>query len=95
MRDNALMLLLHSMAPGVLLDAEGRSLLRTMGKAWGEEAPPLLAAVFRALFPNTLSTSGGNPAAAESRALAVAHLLPALITCAIHRSAACRKPYKI
>lgn len=63
-------------------DAEGASLIRTLGKAWGEEAPLALFALFRPLILRSALVGAQDSAAAETGALAVAYLLPALLKCA-------------
>ena len=73
-------------APARWLDVEGASLIGTMGKAWGEEMPHSMASLLRMLFlrqkhPYRPPGAEGT-AAVESCALGVAHLLPALVTCA-------------
>ena len=64
------------------LDAEGRSLIGTLRKAWGDDAPGHLAAVLQTILVRWLHLEalGGTqlPAATETCALAVAHLLPVL-----------------
>lgn len=64
------------------LDAQGGSLIRTLGKAWGDEAPAGLMQILRMLVARRGQAGPQQrAAAAESCALAVAHLLPALLRC--------------
>ena len=69
------------------LDAEGSSLIRTLGKAWGGDAPYKLSRLFaRLVLRHVNSTSGSEAgsAATETCALAVAYILPALLKYALH-----------
>ena len=66
-------------SPAEWLDAEGSSLIRTLGKAWGEYRPGRLAKIFEILVVRHLSpTAGrkGDPAVSQTCALAVAYILP-------------------
>ena len=60
------------------LDAEGGSLIGTLRKAWGNDAPEPLAWILSQLVGRIFTTEG-DPAAAETAALAVAHLLPVVL----------------
>ena len=85
MKDHAVRLLLQPGCDGELtswLDAEGGSLIGTLRKAWGDDAFSGLADVLRIIVVrwHRLKALGGIqlPAATETCALAVAHLLPVL-----------------
>ena len=63
------------------LDAEGSSLIRTLGKAWGGEAPLRLSRLFEGLVLRIYDTTTGSdagPAASQTCSLAVAYILPTL-----------------
>lgn len=64
------------------LNAEGASLIGTLRKAWCDDAPRNLAMLYVIIVQRQLQTEA--PAADDSCALAVAHLLPALLKCASH-----------
>ena len=69
------------------LDAEGSSLIRTLGKVWGGNAPYELSRLLERLVLrhfNSMSGSGAGSAASETCSLAVAFILPALLKYALH-----------
>ena len=59
-------------------EAEGRSLIGTLRKAWGEEAPVVVTFLVRILLDWRRAIEPGDTAAEESIAMGVAHLLPVL-----------------
>lgn len=61
------------------LDAEGISLIGTLGKAWEDDAPRTLGRLLKLLVVRGQHTGRQNPGAAKSCALGVAHLLPAML----------------
>ena len=64
------------------LDAEGSSLIRTLGKAWGGDAPFILARLFEGLVLRHFKPTAGSevrPAASQTCSLAVAYILPTLL----------------
>lgn len=61
------------------LDTEGASLIGTLRKAWGDEAPRHLGGFLLELLERGQRLGLESPAAAESCALGVAHLLPVLL----------------
>ena len=66
-------------------DEEGAGLIRTLCKVWRHDAPPALAQLLstflrRGLLPTTLDFAASK----RTRALAVAHLLPAMLRWATH-----------
>ena len=68
------------------LDAEGSSLIRTLGKAWGEDAPFRLASLFEVLVLRHVSPtmdSEAGSAASQTCPLAVAYILPTLLRYAL------------
>ena len=62
------------------LDAEGASLICTLGKAWGEDASRRLAELCRKLIVRSV-VPGATAAAVESCGLGVAHLMHAMVKC--------------
>ena len=72
------------------LDAEGASLIGTLRKAYGNQAPLSLVQLLARLVERAEVLGAGHPAAAETRALCVAHLLPAVLRCALSLRS-CRK----
>lgn len=66
------------------LDAEGASLICTLRKAWGDDAPWSLGFLLEAIVVRGMKDGRDLPAAAESAALGTAHLLPALLRCDLH-----------
>ena len=65
------------------LHAEGASVIRTLGKAWGEGAPSALLFLFTEQIMRGLETVAEDPAAAESCALWIVHVLPTVIKCGL------------
>ena len=61
------------------LDAEGASLIGTLRKAYGNEAHLGLLQLIDQLVERAEELGAGHPAAAETRALGVAHLLPVVL----------------
>ena len=59
-------------------EAEGRRLIGTLRKAWGEEAPFQVAFFVEFLLDWRREIKPGDTAAEESIAMGVAHLLPVL-----------------
>lgn len=62
-------------------DVEGASFIRTLGKAWGEDAPAKAFRLCVALIARSSESGAPGSAAAGSGALTVAYLLPALLKC--------------
>ena len=65
------------------LDAEGASMIGTLRKASGNQAPLSLVQLLARLVEQAEVLGAGHPAAAETCALCVAHLLPAVLRCAL------------
>ena len=61
------------------LDASGSSVIRTLSKVWEDDAPELLGWLLMRLLARSHLFRAEIPAAAESAALGVAHLLPVLL----------------
>ena len=59
-------------------EAEGRSLIGTLRKAWGKDAPVALVFFVGFLLEWRREIEPGDTAAEESIAMGVAHLLPVL-----------------
>ena len=60
-------------------DDAGASLIKTMGKAWGDSIPRNVAYILMVLARRQLPVRRLPPAARDSAALAIANLLPALL----------------
>lgn len=61
---------------------EGASLIRTLGKVWGDQAPLRLAELFEIIMKQSRYLSSNGPSTAESCALRITFMLPALLRCA-------------
>ena len=70
--------LVSACAPVRWLDRPGASLIKTLRKVWGDEAPKLLARLCLLLIVRGQICEEESSAAAQSAALAVEHLLPML-----------------
>lgn len=64
------------------LDAEGASLIGTLRKAIGAAAQPRLSGMISSLVERNCVLGTQHATAADSAGLAIAHLLPGVITCA-------------
>ena len=65
------------------VDAEGASLIGTLRKSFGNQAPLSLLQLLGKMVERADVLGAGHPAATETRALCVAHLLPAVLRRAI------------